>query len=72
MLEQEFGKLKVQVGSFECIGVVHEQDPNTKEIWTHQHHYVKQLKPIPHEHLKMKNDEEQVTGTAYSWEALRG
>eukprot|EP00973_Karenia_brevis_P001868 254626-Karenia_brevis.AAC.1 len=38
-LEKEFGKVKVSVGSLECIGIMHEQDEKTKAIWTHQHHY---------------------------------
>ena len=39
------GELKVQLDSFECLGVMHEQCPKTLEVWTHQQHYVKQLKP---------------------------
>lgn len=35
-LEREFSKTKVRYGKFECIGIVHEQDPETKELWTHQ------------------------------------
>ena len=46
MIEAEFGKMKRQYDRFECIGIMHEQDPNTKEIWTHQQHYVKQLRPL--------------------------
>eukprot|EP00973_Karenia_brevis_P055732 7752433-Karenia_brevis.AAC.1 len=38
-LEKEVGKLKVSIGTFECIGIIHEQDEKTKAIWTHQHHY---------------------------------
>eukprot|EP00973_Karenia_brevis_P067925 9449440-Karenia_brevis.AAC.1 len=44
--EKEFGKLKVSIRAFERIGIMHEQDEKTKAIWTHQHHYVKQLHPI--------------------------
>eukprot|EP00973_Karenia_brevis_P074414 10339366-Karenia_brevis.AAC.1 len=43
-LEKEFGKFSI--GSFECIGITHEQDETTKAVWMHQHHYVKQLHPI--------------------------
>ena len=45
-LTQAFGELKVQRGEFELVGVMHEQDPKTKEIYTHQRHYIKQLKEI--------------------------
>eukprot|EP00973_Karenia_brevis_P076735 10659225-Karenia_brevis.AAC.1 len=45
-LEKEFGKLKVSIGSCECVGIMHEQNDTTKKVWTHQHHYVKQLHPI--------------------------
>lgn len=34
--EREFGKLKIQYGEFECIGIMHEQAPVSKEIWTRQ------------------------------------
>lgn len=37
-LEREFGKLKVQFEKFECIGIMHGQDPVSKEIWTHRKH----------------------------------
>ena len=39
-------ELKVQLDKFECLGVMDEQCPKTLEIWTHQNHYVEQLKPI--------------------------
>ena len=32
--------MKLKNGSFECVGVMHEQNPQTFEVWTHQHHYV--------------------------------
>ena len=46
-LEKEFSTLKIKTGHFECVGVMHEQDPVTFEVWTHQHHYVPQIKEIP-------------------------
>ena len=66
MLEQEFGKLKTQFGVFECIGIMHEQDEVTKEIWTHQHHYTRQLKTIADEQYKMCDGDQQVTGNTYT------
>ena len=46
-LEKEFSALKIKEGSFECVGIMHEQDPKTFEVWTHQQHYVPQIKEIP-------------------------
>ena len=46
-LEAKFEKLKVKLQTFECIGVMHEQDPRTKGIWAPQQHYVPQLHVIP-------------------------
>ena len=46
-LEKEFSTLKVKSGSFECVGVMHEQNPKTFEIWTHQQHYIPQIMEIP-------------------------
>ena len=46
-LEKEFSALKVKHGKFECVGVMHEQDPHTFEVWTHQQHYVPQINAIP-------------------------
>ena len=66
MLEQEFSKLKTQFGVFECIGIMHEQDEVTKEIWTHQHHYTRQLKTIVDEQYKMCDGDQQVTGNTYT------
>ena len=45
-LEKAFSTLKIKAGSFECVGVMHEQDHATFEVWTHQHHYVNQTKEI--------------------------
>ena len=39
--------MKIKGGPFECVGVVHEQDPQTFEVWTHQRHYVPQNNAIP-------------------------
>ena len=60
-LEREFGEPKVQFEKFECIGIMHEQDPVSKEIWTHQKHYVKQLKPIATERYCVAKAEEPVS-----------
>ena len=46
-LGKEFSTLKIKTGSFECVGVMHEQDPSTFEVWTHQHYYVPQIKGDP-------------------------
>ena len=56
-LEKEFSTLKIKTGSFECVGVMHEQDPSTFEVWTHQHHYVPQIKEIPVDAKAMVLDE---------------
>ena len=45
-LENKFGKLKVKHRSFECIGVMHEQDPSTKDMPAHQQHYVPHIAAI--------------------------
>ena len=34
-LEKEFSELKVKRGVFECVGIIHEQNPETFEVWTH-------------------------------------
>ena len=57
-LEKEFSTLKIKTGSFECVGVMHEQDPVTFEVWTHQHHYVPQIKEIPVDAKALVPDEE--------------
>ena len=46
-LEKEFSALKIKEGSFECVGIMHEQNPQTFEVWTHQQHYVPQINEIP-------------------------
>eukprot|EP00973_Karenia_brevis_P079350 11011487-Karenia_brevis.AAC.1 len=45
---------------------MHEQDEKAKAIWTHRHHYVKQLHPINVEAPRYRDAEEAVT------EALQG
>jgi hypothetical protein len=45
-LERVFGKLKTEMDTFEHVGIVHEQDVDTKEVYIHQQQYVKQLRPI--------------------------
>ncbi|CAK0800860.1 unnamed protein product [Prorocentrum cordatum] len=61
MIESEFGKLKRQYDCFECIGIMHEQDPVTKAIWTHQQHYVQQLRPLQEDQYVMENEDGQVS-----------
>ena len=46
-LETEVSTLKVKHGKFECVGVMHEQDPHSCEVRTHQQHYVPQINAIP-------------------------
>ena len=38
---------KIKEGKFECVGVLHEQNPTTYEVWTHQQHYAPQINEIP-------------------------
>ena len=72
-LEKEFGKLKVQYGTFECIGIMHEQDKDTKEIWTHQRHYIPQLKAIPEEAYCTAKPEDLVSEVTHaSFRSLLG
>ncbi|CAK0813698.1 unnamed protein product, partial [Prorocentrum cordatum] len=61
MIESEFGKLKRQYDCFECIGIMHEQDAVTKAIWTHQQHYVQQLRPLQEDQYVMENEDGQVS-----------
>ena len=57
-LTSRFGALKTKVGKFECIGVMHEQDEATFEIWTHQQHYVPQIREIPAGKAALLGDDE--------------
>ena len=57
-LEKEFSALKVKRGVFECVGIVHEQNPETFEVWTHQQHYLPQIKEIPADKKALVPDEE--------------
>ena len=67
------GELKVQLDSFECLGVMHEQCPKTLEIWTHQQHYVKQLKPINVDAYVMADLQSEVSDqTKQSFQSLLG
>jgi hypothetical protein len=52
-LEAAFGTLKLQDGDFECVGVMHETCSDGS-IWTHQHHYVKQLREISEVEFSME------------------
>ena len=45
-LEKEFSALKFKNGKLECVGVMHEQDPQTFEAWAHQQHYIPQINAI--------------------------
>ena len=45
-LTQRFGQLKMKHVQFECVGVMHEQSKGCTEVWTHQQHYVPQIKQI--------------------------
>ena len=46
ILEEACGEMKIQYGTFEYIGIMHGQNPETRKIRTHQQHYVRQLKAI--------------------------
>ena len=48
----------VKRGVFECVGLMHEQDPTTLEVWTHQQHYLPQIKEIPADAKALVPDEE--------------
>ena len=45
---------------------MHEQDPESKEIWTHQHHYLKQLKPIDEDAYCMAQPEDPVSESMHA------
>ena len=57
-LTSRFGALKTKVGKFECIGVMHEQDEATFEIWTHQQHYVPQIRELFADKAALLGDDE--------------
>ena len=46
-LEKKFGQLKLKEANFECVGVMHESSADGHDVWTHQQHYVGQIKAIP-------------------------
>ena len=50
--------MKTKLDVFECIGVKHEQDPETKDIWAHQQHYVPQINSISLDSKSFVRDEE--------------
>ena len=60
-LEKEFGKLKTSLNNFEHVGIMHEQDPVTKQVTTHQQHYLKQLKEIKEDAISIADDDEEVS-----------
>ncbi len=46
-LRQDYGDdTKIELSSFEHTGILHEQDPKTMEVFTHQAHYVNELHAI--------------------------
>ena len=52
---------------------MHEQDPKTFEIWTHQQHYVRQLRPLNQEkYVMMKDDEAMNADTHAAFMSLLG
>ena len=57
-LENPLATLNVKSGNVECVGVMHEHHPVTHEVWTHQHHYVPQIKEIPVDAKALVLDEE--------------
>ena len=67
------GELKIQLDKFECLGIMHEQCPKTLEIWTHQQHYVQQLKPINVDAYVMADLQSEVSDqTRQSFQSLLG
>lgn len=56
-LKRYFGDdLKSTYYSFEHTGVMHEQDEKDFSVYTHQNHYVSQLKPIEPQLYSLKSD----------------
>ena len=49
--------MQIKRGVFECVGIMHEQDPQTCEVWTHQQHYLPQIKEIPCDLKALVGDE---------------
>ena len=62
-LEKEFSAMKIKEGKFECVGVMHEQNPQTYKIWTHQQHYIPQANEIPVDKKALVPDEHPLTTT---------
>ena len=58
--------LKEQIGEFEHIGIKHIQDPKTFAVYTHQNHYVEQLRPINTTMIDKSDESVAITGVAYS------
>ena len=72
-LERCFGKLKVELGSFDHVGVSHVQNADTKEVHMHQHAYVAQLRPIPVDDVMFADLDSPVTSAmASSYMTLLG
>jgi len=57
MLEEVLGPLKQEEGTFEHLGIKHEQDPMTKEIRAHQTHYAQKLSPVDTKTLSMTDEQ---------------
>ena len=57
-LKARFGELKIKQANSECVGVMHEQSVDCSEIWTHQQHYVPQIKEIMISGMPSANEEE--------------
>ena len=55
-LTKKFGTLKLKDANFECVGVMHESTADGSEVWTHQQHYVGQIKAIPIGRQAFEND----------------
>lgn len=66
LLKKEFGDLKEKLHSFECIGVMHEQDPITKTVRMHQAHYIDQLRLLSLDPVAMAKPEDLAPPTLAS------
>ena len=61
-LRRDYGEdAKEELGIFEHTGIKHEQNPDTKEVYTHQNHCAKELNEIAIGGRKDTNPEDPVT-----------
>ncbi len=60
-LELKFGKLKISLNTFENVGVMHEQDKQSKQVRLHQDHYVRQLRPMSLDEVAMVDDDDDAS-----------